>query len=332
MTKIKKTFSIFALVVMVALSSLFMFACSGRVDAKKCFSLIDKTITSYKDNTKLFNNGEVFDVQTNFYLSDLKSKDESGNLVNDCENYLAFVSYGLEFIENNYKKLENLETKHNFILINKEIKEMNKAFDEVERKYDSLKSLDSTAKSQIYNGHFARYKFAVKNFIEEVFDSAIILGEYLVEEYGDGIGHADMTIAPFNTFVDYHKLLICKDFENFFIEGADGQTFSNELFASAQSQFENYYKNALNKTELQLSTADALKTKEILETLDADRANVMLSMDKFSLKAFYTAYEGQISSYEKINKYASVYFNNIESYFSNTGSLANFYTYLVSLA
>ncbi len=331
MTKVKKIVSAIALALIVLLSSLLLLACGKKATSEDCYKLFESSISTYKSNTDLFESGSIYGLSTNFNLKNLKSKDSSGNLIDDSQDYRAFVAYGLNYIETSYSKLEGLDVSFNFATINKQVEEMNNAYNDVESEFTSLKDLNSSASYIVYNGHVARYKNAVKNFIIEIFDSATALGAYLVEEFGDGIGSSSATSSTFNSFVDYHKLLICNDYKNYLIKSAEGQSLNQQEFASVQAQFKSYCLHALGQTKVTLSTEQAEETKLLLSTVNGDRENVSVSLEKFSINDYFTTYQQDLSAYAKTNKDAYVYYNNIYSYFGDDGVLAKLYTYLISL-
>lgn len=331
MTKIKKTILTSVIAILIVLSSLLLMACGANSTSADAYRLLNTSIATYKANTDLFGEGATYSVQSNFRLADFYSKSQSGAPVTDSENYPAFVTIGLNFIEKYYTQLENLKTKYNFNNLAKQVKEMNKSYDKLVVEFEKFSDLESTANYNIYNGYFARYKQSTKDFINEIYDVAGALGEFLRNEaLGDGVKEDVIDLTALNFYMDYNKLLISEDYKNFFINSASGATFDDELFEKVQTQFMAYCTTEFaNDSNYLLGATKANEVKELLEAVNADRKNAREALENFSVYEFLTNYQGSITAYEKNNDDANIYYNTIDSYFGNNGILVKLYAYLL---
>lgn len=320
MTKLKKIVSISLLVAMLIISSLLLMACNGSNSADS-FNLLNQTITRYKANTDLFDNDVIYGKPTNFYLSNFKSKDSSGNLVEDSNNHIAFVSVGLNFIEENYENLENAKVKYNFSSLNKKVEKMNDSYDKLSQEFASFNSMDSSSDYLIYNGYFARYREAAQEFIDDIYDVAESLGQFVVLKNGDGVQIDNVDMEAFKFYVHYNEFLMIKDYKEFFMTSLAGEKVDNELFNNAQGYLKFDLDAVLNRNFSTKNYKEAKEIKELLSSVDADRKMMLKSLDKFSLQELYKTYDGSLIAYEKNLKNASIYYSFIENYFAEDGIL-----------
>lgn len=330
MTKVKKIITTLALVVMIALSSLAMFACGKPIKKEDSKALIETTLTTYKQNTNMFSANTINGFETNFYLVDFSSKDKWGSLVNDCDKYIAFAGIGLDYIEDFYPLLDALIGKYDFKTLNNKVEKMNTAYGKANKELAKLKNLDSDVDYNIYNGNFARYKLEMKSFIDEIYETANYLGDMIINVSGieDVIGTEDMTDSLLTAYIHYHKFLISKDYKIFFIDSAGGVNFSDSLYLTAYNKFYGYCSMRLDYTELSMTAEEAKELKEVVEAVNGDRQNVYKSLENFSVYEFLNTYDSSLEAYEKDNQEAKIYYSNIMNYFGSTGILDKLSTML----
>lgn len=331
MTRLKKAVTTSLLVAMLIIASLLLMACNSNTTNVDSYNLFSETITNYKSNTDLFGSGTIYGVQTDFYLSNFKSKDSSGNLVEDSNNYVAFVAVGLNYIEDNYGKLQEYEEKHDFASLNKKVEKMNDAYDELCKEFANFKNMDSSSNYNIYNGYFARYKESAKAFIEEVYIVAEALGESTINEMGEGVSEDSYNPEILINNLEFNGFLIIKDYKEFLISSCDGEVFDSELFENVQSQLETCMVTLLNKTYNNITREESLAVKDLIPSVATDRENVIKSFEKFSLNEFYNTYDGSLIAYEKNLKNASIYYNFIENYFEDYGILDKLHANLLAI-
>jgi len=330
MTKTKKIISAVILAVVIVISCLTFMACGKDATSKDSFQLIENTLATYKEN-KMFGNGTVQSVQTNYLLSSFQVKNASGTLVNDDEKYPTFIAIGLNYIEDNYKRLDGIEVKYDYNSLNKKVNKLNSAYNGLCEEYNNLKSCDSDAGFLIYNGYFARYKLAARSFINEVYSVAYSLGEFLTSVDGDGIGETEVGSKAFNYYLEYNKFLITNDLKNFFMDSAQGKKFDETLYKDAESMLSSYCTKLANNNGVSLTVDEATAVKELFEAVSTDRNNANKSLNKFSLNDFYTIYESEIDAYEKTLADARIYYHNLETYFNSTGILEKLQDYVEAL-
>lgn len=331
MAKLKKIITTICLAVVLLASSLLLFACNSKVSATDSYNLLNSLITIYKTESEMFGQGLVKGVDTEFYLQSFKAKDSGGNLIVDSENHLAFVAIGMNYLDENVAILNGLDVKYDYKNFNKQILEMNDAYNNLFKEFANLKTLDSAADYNIYNGYYARYREYATYFIDEIFDVAKELGVFIVQQFGDGIGQADLTGDDFNRYVAYNKLLISNDYKNLLIDNLQGKDFDEDLAEDAQQNFDNYCLLVVGETDLAPSNEKATEVKNLFESVNVDRKNVEKSLKNFSLNDLYTIYDVNLSAYEKVDFEAPIYYNNIQSYFGDEGILSQLLVYMIQL-
>lgn len=329
MSNVKKSISIVLVSLMLLISCFLLMACGKSVTSADAYTLIDETLNTYKDS-EIFEEGEIYGLETNFVLQDFKSKNSDGTLVSDSENYVALAALGLNFIEENYAKLDGMQVKYDYNKINKAVNEMNSAFKRTMKEYNNFNNLESSANYEIYNGKFARYKEASRTLIIKVYSAAQTLGNFLINEGGvsKSVGAEDMTTEALNYYYSYNELLISRDFMNFFLKSCRGQSFEEELFVNTETLFKGYTSTIFAGENKSLTSDEAQDLKEVFTAVSGDRENVTTSLNNFSLRLLFTKYEGSIDAYEIDNGDANIYYNSINSYFNNNGILQKLFAYL----
>lgn len=328
MTKLKKSISTIALVLLLVLSSLLLLACNKGTTSADSLALINESLATYTTGTT-FKSGEIYGRTTAFYLNNFQSKNSSGILVDEGEAHIAIVANGLEFIKEYSPNLNGLDVNYNFAKLNSKIKDMNEAFDVLSEEHFNLTQVESSANYNIYNGYFARYKEYSKQFAEEVYNVAEELGNLLFVK--EKIINAGATSDVVTYDLGYEELLINRDFKNFFIKSAEGKEFNQSLYNIAQSRYKLYCTFFSTTASKQINKNTLADFEMVSKAINADRENATTSLSKFSLYDYYVAYEGSLSAYEKANEDASIYYTNINSYFGTEGILSKYYTYLLAL-
>ena len=323
MCKLKKSILISFLAIMLIASSFLLFACGSKVESEDSLKLINDTLIEYKANTSIFKQDSVSSMDTNFCLADF-----------NAEGYSEYVAVGLNYIEDNYTRLEELQDKdidYDYDKLNKKIDAMNNSYDLVCDEYENYSRASQFEASEIINGYFARYKLSVKNFIGDIFVVAEELGTLFVNVDGNGIGEEELTLEAFNSYVHYHKLLVAKDYKNYFMDGCKGENFFMFTPAFASNQFRLYCGHLLSETNMTITLDEAKQLNQVLLAVNADRKNVEKSLENFSLYDFYNSYEGDINSYSKSASDVEAYYSSIEGYYTTGGTLSQLFGSLYAL-
>ncbi len=326
MTKFKKIVSTFALAVMLILSSTLLIACGKGATSGDTLTLINQSLEEYKEDTT-FKAGAVYGATTNFFLNDFQEKQSTGDFAPQDEKSIAIVANGLNFIEKYSTYLNGLDVKYDFGKLNKKINEMDKAFKDLQTEHFNLSQVESSANYNIYNGYFARYALSAREFAENVYDVAITLGDLLFVK--EDIINAGATSAVITYDLGYQELLINADFKNFFFGSAQGRDFDKDLYNTAESIYEKYCQAFVLAKTKEINADEYQGFVSVVNAVNGDRANANKSLKEFSLYEYYLTYEGSLIAYEKSNNDASIYHNNVQSYFGNNGILSKFFTFLL---
>ena len=330
MGKIKKSISIVVLTFIVVLSSALLMACGKKASSKDVYDRFDVSIDAYW-NSDMFGSGMTYEIQTDFSLNNFEGKDADGGAIIDGQNHLAFIGIGLNYIKDNYSYLENLEIKYDYSSLIKKIEKMDKAYAELFVEYANITNLPSTTNYNIVNGYYARYKHYAKLFIEEVYEVAVGLGDFLVNdsELCRDLVVTDKSSEALNIFTDYHLLLLSRDYKDFIITNCQGADLDNELVLEVEDQFVEYAENFFSKmgTDFEISVL-VREYEQLLKAINGDRTNISKILPKFSFYDLNQAHQNSLTAYSKTNKKAVVYYNNIDLYYSTT--LIELFDYLTN--
>ena len=298
------------LALIISFGVLSMFACEKKGNSADTFASYQEMITTFTAGDNFFEVNNVEGYVSNYYLKN--------------------------FIEKYYEKIDGLD-KLNFSSLNKSIKSLTNSYEKIKVEWQNLVNIDSSADYEIYNGYSTRYKWEVKEFINEVYDSALTLANFLVDKVGylEGIGEEttdekeeeNLAITPqeqLEFYLDYQNLLLANDFKIFYLDSCCGQKLDDQLSQNTTLNFKKFVQT-INNTLKTLTNEDIKNLINVNDAFNLERQTTLKALDKLNFYEFVTSYESNIISYEKENKYCEAYYRQIEKYFSESNCLIDLY-------
>lgn len=329
----KRNIILSILAVILVSASFIFFACGDTGNAKDTFQSFKTTLETYKANDDLFSTGEIENISTEFYLNNFYKKDSSGSQIKDDENYIILNSVGLNFINEYYVMFENLEGNYDFNPVNESLKKMNESYDALKIENQNLTNIESAAEYDVYNGYFARYKLYSKNFINEVYNVALNLGDFFANKVNvaSKIGTDEQTDDYLKFYIDYQLILVFNDFRLALMQSCEGQVLNHQIYSSASSNLKNFAKNVQAKEVKTLSLEKVNEIKSIFDAFNNQRKSYITAVNGFSLYQYLTAYDSSIEAYVKAESNADTYYNQLLNYYcSSNNYISLFYNYLTA--
>ncbi len=324
------------LALIISFGVLSMFACEKKGNSADTFASYQEMITTFTAGDNFFEVNNVEGYVSNYYLKNFDYKNSSGTKIDEDQNYQFLNTIGLNFIEKYYEKIDGLD-KLNFSSLNKSIKSLTNSYEKIKVEWQNLVNIDSSADYEIYNGYSTRYKWEVKEFINEVYDGALTLANFLVDKVGylEGIGEEttdekeeeNLAITPqeqLEFYLDYQNLLLANDFKIFYLDSCCGQKLDDQLSQNTTLNFKKFVQT-INSTQKTLTNEDIKNLINVNDAFNLERQTTLKALDKLNFYEFVTSYESNIISYEKENKYCEAYYRQIEKYFSESNCLIDLY-------
>lgn len=317
----------------IALSSFVMFACGG--DGKTSYQYYTTFFNTIKTEGAMFESGNALGVQTNYQLKNFQSKTFDGETVtpvDDDQNYLILLANGLNFIEKYYPRLE--ENKNTSLKSG--INDMTDSFDQLLIEYQNIIDVSDKANYEIYNGNFARYKWQTKDFINNVYQSALDLGNLIYKDLDiDGTKETlsqeeTQTEGDENTptkeeiadtfdlefYFDYQNILILEDYRAFLMDSAIGQQLDYSLYQTVDVSL-TLFTGVIGQNLKDLSAQGLISYIDLCQRFASERAYTAEAIGEFSCYEFVNDYDQNIDSYETSVSGASIYKLQIEKYFGD---------------
>ncbi len=321
----RKNLIISLLTAILITSSMVLFACGDIGTAKDTFQAFQSTMQTYKENTNLFSHSTISEInmETDFYLNNFFVKNNDGLNSEDFYQYYILTATGLNFIDKYYVLIENLKGSYNYTTLMNDIDEMNVSYEELKIENLNVANIEDTAENEIYNGYFARYKLYTKEFINKVYQTAIDLGEFLINnvKYTENLATDLQTDEEVKFYIDHQFLLIYNDFRLTLLQSCKGQDLSgNSIYNTSYS----YLKFIATEQVKQLKTFTPENMKDVVYVFSAinnQRDIFYKAIDNFSIYDYLNTYEGSIDAYVNVNSNADVYYNQIYNYYCNTNSI-----------
>ena len=330
--KKKKIFLSIIASIMVFTSMLFV-GCKDLGNAQDTFALYSQAMTTYKSNSNLFISGSISNNKTNFYLNNFYSKNASGDEVQDDQNYLILTAIGLNFIEEYHTKLDGLEGSYDFNKLVNAINSLNSDYDELKTENENMLSVETNAEIDIFNGYFTRYKNTAKDFIDGVYETALTLGNFLMNNarIASNLGGETQTQDELNFYYDYQLLQIFNDFKMVLINSASGQVLNDIVYTSSSNKLKDFAQNIQAKSVKQLTIEQTSAYVEICDALNNERNSYQKAVKSFSLEKFENIYDGSLEAYTKVNSNFDSYYNQLNNYFCDTNNIMTLiYNYYVA--
>lgn len=322
--KTKKIFTTILLAVILLLSSVLLFACGDKSSSAQAYTEYSKLLSDFKQDTAIFKEETIMGLPTDLYIKDLASKNSSNEKVYEYNYILALSSVGLEYIEENIQKLDGLKVNASYSGLVNDAKNLRKSYNNLKTEHENLLSADGYD-YRIYNGHFARYKTQVLEFVNQIFDSALSLGNFLHDKakLAKDIGSVEMTVEALNFYCDYNVIKIFDDFRIFYINSCEGVKNSLDYFKDMVELQKNY--TALyTKSYKALEQEDMKSLQTLFDRINNDRKLGQKSFKEFSYYKFSTTYNNSIDAYQNSNENATLYYNMTINYAVTLSKLYNY--------
>lgn len=317
----------------IALSSFVMFACGG--DGQTSYQYYMTFFNTIQTEGAMFESGNALGVQTNYQLKNFQSKTFDGETVtpvDDDQNYLILLANGLNFIEKYYPRLE--ENKNTSLKSG--INDMTDSFDQLLIEYQNFIDVSDQANYEIYNGNFARYKWQTKDFINNVYQSALDLANLIYDQLdvegtietlsqeetqteGDEKTPTKEEIADtfdLEFYFDYQNILILEDYRAFLMDSAIGQQLDYQLYQTVDVSL-TLFTGVIGQNLKDLSAQGLISYIDLCQRFASERAYTAEAIGEFSCYEFVNDYDQNIDSYETSVSGASIYKLQIEKYFED---------------
>ena len=327
----KKNIVLSFLAAILVTSSLLLFACGGTGNITEAYNAFNKLVVECNSNTNLFSQGEVEGLSTKYYLKDFHQKDSANQNVPDDKNYIILVAQGMNFIEKYHTELKDLENKYDVVNLTNSANNLTNSYNNLKVENANIANIESS-EYEIYNGYFARYKLSAKNFINDVYSTALELGKFLNEKVRISVdlGTDRQTQKQIIFYLDYQLLLSYNDYRAMLIDSCQGQILHHKLYNESTKALTNMTSQIQSKqvkTDLTVETIkDLMNTCRIYNN---QRAVYNKAVTNFSLKEFLTTYNEDLKAYEKANECAESYYNQLLDFYYNPNNFVTlFQTYL----
>lgn len=312
-----KKFRIFAILALILVSSsLLMFACGDKGNAQDTYENFHTTITKFEDNKMLFSTETTKNrVTLEFYLNNFKKKNSYGSEVQDDMNYIYLTSTGLSFIKNNYGKLDGLEGDYDFSRLNQTLTNLNEGYNNLKQENENLNNVEASTNVNVYNGYFARYKTFAKEFISEVYSSALALGDFLANDVKiiESLGTEEQTEEALQFYYEYQTLLLLNDCKILIMDSAAGEVVTNMVYSNAVNRLTTIL-NYKDKKVKNLSVEQVNKYLDVSSAVDNQRRLYKDSINNFSIYELVNTYKGSLDEYVKVKENAEAYYKQLELY------------------
>ena len=312
-------------------SSFAMAACGDENKGINPYQNYQAAISTYLEDPTLFRSDKVNGIQTDFYFDNFYYKNDLGAKVEGDINYITLNAFAMNYIQNYYTELSGLEGDYNYSQLHTALNSLNESFEKVRVESKNVYNVDANESVTIYNGFFSRYEDSAREFIDQAYNTAITLSDFLIEQVDltKDIGSDNQTTEQIKLYVDSQLLYIFNDFRALLMDSGRGRQFNGEvLYDNSVTLLESF--SNLSSDLLQSVTAEMMsELKELSSYLDNERIITGQSLENFSLYD-YCNYDS-MDGYLKEESNAQIYYNQLQSYYSNSNSTLNqYYLFLVS--
>lgn len=311
--KVKKIFVSCLLALMLALSSLTLFACGKNQTSADIYKTYNDTFVLFKEDYTVFGQQNLFDINSKYYVNYLYSKKKDGGK-NQFTIQNSLSAFGLNFIEKYYPLLQNYKGKVKLKGVAEAIDSLITEYNEMKGEIERLIALPDTANIVVYNGHFARYRVEFNDFAKTVFLTANTLADFLVEGgFTKSVGTDELNPEELNTYIDIQKLKIITDYKKFFFDSCRGLNLSESEFVNAKNQYAafTYHFKSANKV---LNAEEAKELQTIIIAVDGSRGDYQKAIEGFSFYDYVNSWGYSIDAYLKEEDNAQAYYNRICNY------------------
>ena len=324
----KKRILMIALGLMLCLSSFAMFACKDKGNSEETSAQYKTTITkmtSEEDST--FKTGTIYGVSTNFYLNDFVEKDKMNIKHNSDDNYIALTAVAMNYIKKYGDQIANIKGSFDYKTLENNLKSLDEKFVKMQKTHKDLTFAGDNVSYVIYNGYFTNYKLIVKDFISQLYTTAVNLGDLVINQTGisEKIAKGQTTAEENTSYYDYQILLVFSDYYKFFIESCEGNKLTTSLYTTVRDEMKAYCINLVGKTVTAMTAEKTKQFSELSKALGNERKSLSVSVEEVKLYDLQNKYEGSIDAYAKDEINARSYYDEYERYFTVTNNYITVY-------
>ena len=322
----------------IALSGFGLVACGDDTGSINPYEQYVDTIAEFKEATTLFKEGATSGgIETDFYLNNFNTMTNEGDKIEGNKNYITLVGYGMNYIEKYYVYLSDLENK-DYSSLHSCLDDLVSSFDVINQDSKNMVNAEGIAHIPTYNHYFYEYEAHTKNFINEVYNTALTLSDFLISQanFIEELGTDTQTDVQIEFYTDSQILNIFDDIRRLLIisaEGVDYQADSYdgqaiELYDDTVILLTNYATLSTHYTQ-ELTAEVVTEAMELGDLLANERATTRKALSRFSIYDFEDLYELSIDLYAHENQDAVSQYSQLQKYFSAENNyLTQYYQFL----
>lgn len=238
-------------------TSVTLFACGDEVKNQDIvFDKASAIVTEMNEERGLFESGSVYNVQSNYLLSSLKTGNDT--------LYSGLFVIPMNYIANHYQALSDLKGKDNLSgevmedidNLAENLTELDNALDTVKAQYDRLMAFSSNDQTHdiIYEGALQLLRYDTTDIVGKAYKTAISLAqveEGAFETYSGMITAENLTTADSGKLRDYLSLYVGYDYYTLLLKNCQSfdMTDNVEFLGNIENNFSSYMQNVVSVSE-----------------------------------------------------------------------------------
>ena len=325
----KKRFITICLTFVIALSGLALVACGDDSSDVNPYESYQTTLASMRENTTLFKNGTTdYGMESDFYLNNFYDKNAEGSKVEGNQNYIFLTAYGLNYINKYYTYLSDLSG-YDFSGLNSALESLTGYLPVIDLASENIVSADQIANISVYRSYFVEYETNAKEFINIVFDNALALSDFLINERGltAGLGTEAQTQEQITFYIENEILYAINDVRVILMESAKGKVLTgNDIYDGAVKLLSYYGGLVTNNSYITPITVETMAGAINLSNLLAgERATTRKASASFSI------YDYEADNNILLDGDNRAYYAQLQKYYSmDNNFLQQYYNYLAT--
>ena len=142
--------------------------------------------------------------------------------------------------------------------------------------------------------------------------------EELAADYSQQEEQDDLELwnSKLEFYIDYQNLLVANDFRLLLLESGQGQQFEGNSDYVNISLLLQSFAQTISTASNQLLDDATMAYRNINNMLASERQLMQEALEDFNLYEFIENYGGSVDAYEKEERYAKAYYNELSKYFS----------------
>lgn len=326
----KSKFLVICLSLLVVFSGLTLVACGEDSSSTNPYSSYDATLQAMETNSSLFKEDATSygGVESKFCLNNFYTKNLAGVKTEGNRYIIFFVAYGLNYIDKYYTYLSGL-TGYNFSSLNNSIDELNSILVSIDRASENMIIADNSSNTSVYNSYYATYEAQAKTFINSIFNNAVSLADFLIEEreLAKELGTYNQTFSQITFYVETQILYAIDDAMEIIINNAQGQALAgNDVYDGTVRLITNFSNLAVSGSFITSLDADTMaETIKLSNYLANERETTVKAYQNVSLIS-YVEDENILSQGNSL-----AYYRQLQKYYvDNNSYLYQYYLYLAN--